>query len=61
MPDVVAYSVLTANVSNSCLLATKGICDHNTLPWIRTKALNALTAEQLLVITCVYLRSNSHK
>lgn len=48
--DVGAYSIMTANVSNSCLLATNAICDHITLPWMRTKALGALTAEQLLVI-----------
>lgn len=32
--EVVVYSVVTANVSNSCLMATKGICDSKTLPWI---------------------------
>lgn len=50
MEDVVCYTVMTANVSNSCLLATKGICDHNTLPWIRTRALPLLTDEQFFVI-----------
>lgn len=50
MKDVVAYSVMTANVSNSCLLATKGICDHHALPWISTRALDNLTGDQLIVI-----------
>jgi hypothetical protein len=50
LKDVVAYSVVTANVSNSCLLATKPICDQKTLPWIRDKALAVLTASQLVVL-----------
>ncbi|KAF2402903.1 hypothetical protein EJ06DRAFT_527880 [Trichodelitschia bisporula] len=48
--DVVAYSVVSAGVSNSCLLATKPICDWKTLPWIRRNALNRLKAEQLVVV-----------
>jgi hypothetical protein len=32
--DVVVYSVLAANADNSCLLATKAVCDNKTLPWI---------------------------
>lgn len=32
--DVVVYSVLAANSDSSCLLATKGVCDSGTLPWI---------------------------
>jgi hypothetical protein len=32
--DVVVYSVLAANADSSCLLATKGVCDGGTLPWI---------------------------
>ena len=47
---VVVYSALASNASNSCLLATKSICDNKTLPWIRQNALNKLKAEQLLTI-----------
>ena len=50
LPKVVAYSSLTANVSNSCLLATKSICDNKTMPWIKNNALNKLDAQQLIVI-----------
>ncbi|KAG0650963.1 hypothetical protein D0Z07_2228 [Hyphodiscus hymeniophilus] len=32
--DVVIYSVLAANADNSCMLATKAVCDNQTLPWI---------------------------
>ena len=32
--DVVVYSVLAANTDNSCMLATKAVCDNSTLPWI---------------------------
>jgi hypothetical protein len=46
----VAFSALTANVSNSCLLCTKAVCDNKTMPWIRSNALNKLQAEQLIVI-----------
>ncbi|KAG9233218.1 PLC-like phosphodiesterase [Amylocarpus encephaloides] len=38
IPDVVAFSVLNANASSSCLLATKPICDSKTLPWIQREA-----------------------
>lgn len=42
--EVVIYSVITANVSNSCLMSTKGICDSKTLPWIDRYALERLQA-----------------
>ena len=48
--DVVIYSALDASVSNSCLMATKPICDSKTLPWIRQNALDKLRADQLVVI-----------
>jgi hypothetical protein len=48
--DVVIYSALSADVSNSCILATKPICDIKTLPWIRDNALDHLKAEQNIVI-----------
>jgi hypothetical protein len=34
IPEAVAYSVISAGASNSCLLATKPIIDSKTLPWI---------------------------
>lgn len=46
--DVVAYSVLSANADNSCLLATKSICDSKTLPWIVENA-GRLDGGELLV------------
>jgi len=48
--DVVIDSVLTSNASNSCLLATKAICDNKTLPWIRQNALQRLPPDQLTVV-----------
>jgi hypothetical protein len=48
--DVVIYSALSADVSNSCLMATKPICDSKTLPWIRQNALDRLQADQLVLI-----------
>jgi hypothetical protein len=48
--DVVIYSVVSANASNSCLLATKALCDSKTLPWIRRNALGKLNGEGLIVI-----------
>jgi hypothetical protein len=48
--DVVIYSVLTANVSNSCLLATKGVCDNKTLPWIRANVLGRLEASEPVLV-----------
>ena len=50
IPAVVAYSSFTANVSNSCLLATKSICDSKTLPWIKNNALSRLKEKQLITI-----------
>jgi hypothetical protein len=50
IPNVVAYSSLTANVSNSCLLATKAICDNKTMPWIQKNALKRLGNGQLITI-----------
>jgi len=52
---VVIYSVITANCSNSCLLATKPICDSNTLPWVRDNALKVLTGEELVVLVNDFL------
>lgn len=49
VPEAVAYSVLAANASSSCLLATKPICDAKTLPWIQANA-GRLDANQLVVV-----------
>ncbi|CZR67133.1 uncharacterized protein PAC_17032 [Phialocephala subalpina] len=46
--DAVVYSVLAANASSSCLLATKPICDAKTLPWIVQNA-GRLDGNQLVV------------
>lgn len=46
--DAVVYSVLAANASSSCLLATKPICDSKTLPWIVANA-GRLDANELVV------------
>lgn len=46
--DAVIYSVLTAGTDNSCLLATKPICDSKTLPWIQANA-GRLVDGQLVV------------
>jgi hypothetical protein len=50
LTQVVVFSSLTANTTNSCLLCTKAVCDNKTMPWIRDNALAKLTAEQLIVI-----------
>ena len=49
IPNVVAYSVLAANASSSCLLATKPMCDSKTLPWIQQNA-GRLDPNQLVVV-----------
>jgi hypothetical protein len=48
--DVIIYSVMSANASNSCLLSTKAICDSETLPWVRRNALGKLGPEGLVVV-----------
>lgn len=48
--DVVIYSVLAADASTSCLIATKPTCDSKTLPWIQQHTLEHLQAEQLVVV-----------
>jgi hypothetical protein len=48
--NVVVFSSLTANVSNSCLLCTKAVCDNKTMPWIKSNALSKLPADQNIVI-----------
>jgi hypothetical protein len=48
--DVVVHSALTAGTSNSCLMATKPICDSKTLPWIRNNLLGKLQGDQLMLV-----------
>lgn len=48
--DAVIYSALSANASNSCIMATKAICDSKTLPWLRDHGLEKLTPERLVVV-----------
>ncbi|CAN8100776.1 unnamed protein product [Discula destructiva] len=48
--EAVVYSVLSASASNSCLLATKPICDAKTLPWVRDHALGACGNNDLVVV-----------
>lgn len=50
IPKAVAYSVLSASASNSCLLATKPICDAKTLPWVRDNALQKCGSNDLVVV-----------
>lgn len=50
IPKAVVYSVLEASASNSCLLATKPICDSKTLPWVRDNALQACGRNDLVVV-----------
>jgi hypothetical protein len=47
--DVVVYSVLAANADNSCMLATKAVCDNQTLPWIVGNG-GRLEANELVVV-----------
>jgi hypothetical protein len=48
--DAVVYSVLSAAASNSCLLATKAICDSKTLPWVRDHTLEACGNEAMVIV-----------
>ncbi|KAL2180598.1 PLC-like phosphodiesterase [Thermothelomyces heterothallicus CBS 202.75] len=46
----VVYSVLEAGATTSCLLVTKGLCDHKTLPWCRDNVLRTCDPDQLVVL-----------
>ncbi|OAA57400.1 phospholipase c [Niveomyces insectorum RCEF 264] len=50
LPGAVVVSVLEANASTSCLLATKALCDAKTLPWVRDNALSACGDKELVVV-----------
>ncbi|KAK3947649.1 PLC-like phosphodiesterase [Pseudoneurospora amorphoporcata] len=46
----VAYSVLEAGTTSSCILATKAICDSKTLPWCRDNVLATCGHDTLVVM-----------
>ncbi|MCJ1408730.1 hypothetical protein MMC19_002805 [Ptychographa xylographoides] len=48
--EVLVYSAVAANASNSCLTETKAMLDQQTLPWIRDNLLQRLTAEKPVVV-----------
>ena len=48
--EVLVYSIMSSNASNSPLTSTKGNLDMQTLPWIRANALERLQADRLIVI-----------
>ena len=48
--DVLIQSVTSPKASTACLLATKPLCDIQTLPWIRDHALKRLSLEELIVV-----------
>ncbi|KAF3762781.1 PLC-like phosphodiesterase [Cryphonectria parasitica EP155] len=50
IPKAVAYSVLEAGSTSSCLLATKPTCDSKTLPWVRDNLLRACGRNDLVVV-----------
>ncbi|KAK3382635.1 PLC-like phosphodiesterase [Lasiosphaeria ovina] len=50
IPKAIVYSVLEAGTTTSCLLATKGVCDSKTLPWVRDNVLQTCGTEQLVVL-----------
>ncbi|KAH8887174.1 PLC-like phosphodiesterase [Thozetella sp. PMI_491] len=50
IPKAIVYSVLSASASTSCILATKGICDSKTLPWVRDNALRVCGDQTLVVV-----------
>ncbi|KAM7211694.1 PI-PLC X domain containing protein [Rhypophila decipiens] len=50
IPKAIVYSVLEAGTTTSCILATKGVCDSKTLPWVRDNALRTCGSETLVVV-----------
>ncbi|KAJ4405169.1 hypothetical protein N0V85_004732 [Neurospora sp. IMI 360204] len=50
IPKAVAYSVLEAGTTSSCILATKAICDSKTLPWCRDNVLRTCGYDTLVVM-----------
>jgi hypothetical protein len=50
IPDAVAYSVLSASATTSCLLATKALCDSKILPWVRDNVLKTCGQQEMVVV-----------
>ncbi|KAL0475065.1 PLC-like phosphodiesterase [Neurospora intermedia] len=50
IPKAVAYSVLDAGTTSSCILATKATCDSKTLPWCRDNVLRTCGYDTLVVM-----------
>ncbi|EGS18949.1 uncharacterized protein CTHT_0055630 [Thermochaetoides thermophila DSM 1495] len=50
IPKAVVHSIIEASVTNSLLLATKGICDSKMLPWCRDNVLQVCLLDILVVI-----------
>lgn len=50
IPKAVAFSVLEAGTTSSCILATKAICDSKTLPWCRDNVLATCGFDTLVVM-----------
>ncbi|CAI4215553.1 unnamed protein product [Parascedosporium putredinis] len=48
--DVIYYSVVSASVSTMALMATKALCGHLLLPWLRDNVMSRCKKDQLLVI-----------
>ena len=48
--DVIYYSVVSASVSTMALMATKALCGHLLLPWLRQNVVERCKRDQLLVI-----------
>ncbi|PKS04964.1 hypothetical protein jhhlp_008330 [Lomentospora prolificans] len=48
--DVIYYSVMSASVSTMALMATKPLCGHLLLPWLRQNVADRCKKDQLLVI-----------
>lgn len=50
IPKAVVYSVIEAGVTNSCLLATKGVCDSKILPWVRDNVPERCKPTKLVIL-----------
>ncbi|KAA8629129.1 hypothetical protein SMACR_01498 [Sordaria macrospora] len=50
IPKAVAFSVLEAGTTSSCILATKAVCDSKTLPWCRDNVLATCGFDTLVVM-----------
>lgn len=50
VPKAVVVSVLEASSTTSCVLATKAICDHKTIPWCRDNVLRTCGRDHMVVM-----------